>query len=453
MKRFLRFSALLLISSFFLTSCGNEKQGNIADADFDFDGQAVQIVLDENNSDDFLWFTADSSEAEELLKRKNEIEKNYNCEIVFQKQENDIGNFVSSKLASNSNGDIDILISLSYYTRRWAKSGYLIDVINYSDIIDYTDSFRWGYQNDLETAAVDGRLYGIIPYCFPDNMRSFFYILVTNNRLMSEAGYDDMSVFQEENNWSRDIFEELIKNCAQQDKGIYSLDTGLESFLTNSVYASGGSVYNKDTDHTGLRNAGALDGLSWGCEILNKYRDNIYLHDDFRDKFLEGNAAMTTGDSSAITGQFAKNSDIGEFSLLPFPKGSKTDENTATGYIHSFRHMISIPTITDDTEASAVIINELFKPLPSIQNEEDLKQYYRNNVFWSDKDVEILFRESANAEYNYWQEEFHTVLTNMASEALAVSPSAAIVSSIDVAEQIIDKSVRENKEGFKLYFE
>lgn len=456
MKKIFKSALLLILSAIFLTACAPRKSGgndtNI-EGDLDFAGEEINIICDENNSDDFLYFKVDSAEKEELSARKAELEKKYNCKITIQNVEDGVESFVSSKSASNSAGSVDIILSLSYYTKRWAKAGYLYDISEYDDIVDYTDSFAWGDKNDLETMAVDGKIYGVIPASWPDNMKSFFYVIVTNNRLMKEAGYGDVRVYREEGTWSRETFEDFIKNCSQADKGIYSLDTGLESFITTSVYAAGGSVYDSDTGKSGLHRQGALEGLTWGREMLNKYSDKIYLHDDYRDKFLAALASMATADSSALTHSISKNTDIGEFSVLPFPKGPCADEQTPTGYIHSYRHAVSIPKIAGNTEASATIVSEFFAPLSSIPNEEALAEYYRNNVFWSDEDVDILLSESQKAEYNYWQEGFHDIMTSLAKATERISPAAALQSSVSAADNVIEKTIKANKEGFALYFE
>lgn len=457
MKKTFKLSALALISlifPIFTIACdSSEAQSTEKELNYDFSSEEIIIVCDENNSDDFLYFSYDSVEAEELLRRKSEIEEKYGCKITVSNVENDVESFVSSKIASNSKSDIDIIMAFSYYIRRWAGAGYLYDIADYSDIIDYTDSFRWGTKNDLEALAVNGKIYGLLPACFPDNLRSFFYVITTNNQLMKDAGYGDMSVYQEEGTWSREKFEEFIANCSQIDKGIYSLDTGLESFLTTCIYSGGGTIYDSDTGKSGLNNQGVTDSLAWGKGILENYSQQIYLHDDFRDMFLTGYAAMATADSSSITETISKNENIGEFSVLPFPKSENANENTATGYIHSYKHILAIPKIAGDIEASAVVISELFKPLSTMSNSEAIRQYYKQNVFWSDKDVEILFEESEKAEYSYWQEGFHNVLTTIANSTMSSTPAAAIQSSIPTAEHIIENTIKENKEGVELYFE
>ena len=88
-----------------------------------------------------------------------------------------------------------------------------------------------------------------------------------------------------------------------------------------------------------------------------------------------------------------------------------------------------------------------------MSNSEAIRQYYKQNVFWSDKDVEIMFEESEKAEYSYWQEGFHNVLTTIANSTMSSTPAAAIQSSIPTAEHIIENTIKENKEGVEIYFE
>ena len=250
---------VLFLTILLLSGCG--KTETKTENKTDLLGSEINIVCDENNSDGFLWFSSDSKEAEEMLKRKEKIENELNCKINIVNVETGIESYISSKTASNSTGEADITLSLSYYVRRWGKAGYLTDIAEISDEIGFPDTFRWGDENDLETTAVDGTIYGVIPKSFPDNLKSFFYFIVTNDTLVTKATGVSPDIYRE-NGLSRDDLEFLVKNSYQPDSGIYGLDTGLESFLTTCIYSGGGSVYNEETGKTGLRDAGTLEGLT-----------------------------------------------------------------------------------------------------------------------------------------------------------------------------------------------
>ena len=441
---------VLFLTILLLSGCG--KTETKPEDKTDLLGSEINIVCDENNCNGFLWFSSDSKEAEEMRQRKEKIENDLNCKINIVNVETGIESYISSKTASNATGDADITISLSYYVRRWGKAGYLTDIAEISDEIGFPDTFRWGDENDLETTAVDGTIYGIIPKSFPDNLKSFFYFIVTNDTLVTKATGVSTDIYRE-NGLSRDDLEFLVKNSYQPDSGIYGLDTGLESFLTTCIYSGGGSVYNEETGKTGLRDAGTLEALTWGTDFLNKNSDSIYLHDDFRDMFLSGKAAVATADTAAITDDIADNTEIGKFSVFAFPKGSYAKDNTAAGYIHSYKHAIAVPKITSDVEATAAVINEFFAPLSYLSNEDDLKKYYKNEVFWADEDVDTVFSESAKGRYNYWQEGFHTIMTNIAEASVSRSPTAALSSAVTVADNAVETTVKPNREGLKLYFE
>lgn len=442
---FVLFLVLLMLSGCQKTETKTEEKTDLL-------GSEINIICDENNCTGFLWFSSDSKEAEEMRQRKEAIENKFNCKINIVNTETGIESFISSKTASNATGDADITLSLSYYVRRWGKAGYLTDIAEISDAIGFPDSFRWGDENDLETTAVGGTVYGVIPKSFPDNLKSFFYFIVTNDALVTKSTGISPDIYRE-NGLSREDLEFLVKNTYQPSDGIYGLDTGLESFLTTCIYSGGGSVYNEKTRKTGLRDAGTLEALSWGADFLDNNKAAVYLHDDYRDMFLSGKAALATADTAAITDDIADNTEIGRFSVFSFPKGPYATEETAAGYIHSYKHTIAVPKITSDADATAEILNEFFAPLSYLSSEEDLKKYYKNGVFWADEDVETVFGESAKGRYNYWQEGFHNIMTNIAEATVSQSPAAALSSALGIADNSVETTIKPNREGLKLYFE
>ena len=71
----------------------------------------------------------------------------------------------------------------------------------------------------------------------------------------------------------------------------------------------------------------------------------------------------------------------------------------------------------------------------------------------ADEDVDTVFSESAKGRYNYWQEGFHTIMTNIAEASVSRSPTAALSSAVTVADNAVETTVKPNREGLKLYFE
>ena len=171
---------LILIMLFAFTACNkNPEKPEDGGGDYDFGGATITIYCDENTGDSgdntiYLSKNSTSSEAETLKARVAEIEENYNCKIEIRTVASDIEKQVSSLIASNSKGSVDLIFARSYYLRKWGNADYLVDVNDYSDIVDYTDSFRWGTKNTLELLTCNGKIIGVTPACFVDKIHPFY---------------------------------------------------------------------------------------------------------------------------------------------------------------------------------------------------------------------------------------------------------------------------------------
>lgn len=462
---------LLVVMLFAFAACGGneENPSGTSTGDYDFDGATITIYCDENtgsgdDNENFLSYASSSVEAETLQERIAQMEEDYNCTIEVTTVATDIEKQVSSLIASNSKGSVDIIFARSYYLRKWGNADYLVDVNEYSDIVDYTDSFRWGTKNTLELLTCNGKMIGVTPACFVDQLPPFYYVIVSNDKLVMDAGFLDPNVYLEEGTWNRDTFIQMIDECTDASRGIYGLDTGVETFLTLSMLSNGAKIYDETTGRTGFRGTAAVNGLSWGVDVLNNHSASIYLNDDFHEMLYAGNAALGTCDAVETSKTVAKNTSISDstnntgFSILNFPYGpdvSEEDEaNVACGYISTTLNALCIPIIASDVEMSAVVMETLFRPLDIYPDFESLKAYYKNSIYWDDNDVELIYSLAEKAEYNYWVEGFSNVLDTIANNAMTNGANAALESVVNTIDNMLTQNgIIENKEGFATYWE
>lgn len=463
---------LLAAMLFALTACnGDNKPGDGDSAgEYDFGGATITIYCDENtgsgdNNEYYLSYETSSAEAETLKARVEQMQKDYNCKIEIKTVPTDIEKQVSSLIASTSKGAVDIIFARSYYLRKWGNAEYLVDVMDYADIVDYTDSFRWGTKNTLELLTCKGKLIGVTPACFINQLPPFYYVVVANDKLVTNSGFLDPNVYLEEGTWNRDTFVEMIEECTDTSRGIYGLDTGLETFLTLSMLSNGAKLYDENTGKTGFRGSAAVNGLDWGLSVLKSHTNGeIYINQDYHEKFFEGNAALGTVDAVSTSTTVAKNTSISDssnntgFSILNFPYGpdvSEADEaNVACGYISTTLNALCIPTIASDVEASAVVMETLFRPTDLYPDIDSLKNYYKNSIYWDDADVDLIYSLAEKAEYNYWVEGFAGILDDIAESAYTNGANAALSSCVDAIDNILVKNgIIENKEGFATYWE
>lgn len=468
MKALKRIISVGILSAmlFAFAACGktqnNPGGGNAAD--YDFDGATIDIYCDENTGDPgdgsiVLSYNSTSAEADALRKRISELEQNYNCTIKITPVLSDIEKQVSSLVASNSKGEIDLIFARSYYLRKWGNADYLVDVMDYADTVDYTDSFRWGTKNTLELLTCKGKLIGVTPACFVDQLPPFYYVLVANDNIVERAGFSNPNVYLEEGTWNRDTFADMVRECTDASTGVYGLDTGRETFLTLAMLSNGATLYDPETGVTGYRSSAAARGLDWGVQFLRDHASEIYDNAEYHEKLYEGNAALGTVDAVSTSNKVANNNEIADsqskgFSILNFPYGPDADENTACGYISTTLNALCIPIIASDVEASAVVMEYLFSPMDLYPDFESLKSYYKNNIYWDDNDVELIFSLAEKAEYNYWVEGMSSIFENIAESAYVNGAQTALSASVDAIDNVLKTgNVITNKEGFETYWD
>ena len=139
---------------------------------------------------------------------------------------------------------------------------------------------------------------------------------------------------------------------------------------------------------------------------------------------------------------------------MNFPYGPDADENTACGYISTTLNALCIPIIASDVEASAVVMEYLFSPMDLYPDFESLKSYYKNNIYWDDNDVELIFSLAEKAEYNYWVEGMSSIFENIAESAYVNGAQTALSASVDAIDNVLKTgNVITNKEGFETYWD
>ena len=173
MKKYIALLLALVFALSVFTACGGDGEDKKPDdgkkpddqqtEKIDYKGAEINIFLDpDQRTEDetgFLWYEMDNVVAEELTARKAQLEKDYNCKIVFNYDDDDVGGYITSRAATNQTGSVDLIMSISYYFRQWAKADLLVPIDEYKDIVDYKDSFRYGTKNLLELACVNGKIY------------------------------------------------------------------------------------------------------------------------------------------------------------------------------------------------------------------------------------------------------------------------------------------------------
>ena len=417
----------------------------------DFNGLKLSFLCD---SEKFFGYEKDTASYDALSKRIKEVEKKYNCKISYSSNTN-IATFLPSATAA---GDplCDVLYIDDLPFRNLAAGGYLLDLSGYSDIIDVNDSFRWGTKNVLELCAYGGHLYGVTPAAWVDKLAPYYFFLVTNNDMLKTNGFSHPHEYYENGTWNRTVFEEIVNRCADTDKGIYGIDTSSEYIGRMAVYSDGIGLIDEtsETPRSSWHSELVKDDLQWAYDFVTANKQYITQGGESYDRFIEGNSAMALTAIHHFCRKIIYTSAMSEYSVMPFPCSDAVEPGTCGGFFSTGLDTIAMPSLTTNEIESATVINEIWAPMAGCETQELLDAYYISNVFFSATDLEIFKKCMTNIRYNYWVEKVFDPLGSIISTVVngKYTPSQAIDTYIETADELINRIVVPNEEGLRDYF-
>jgi hypothetical protein len=118
------------------------------------------------------------------------------------------------------------------------------------------------------------------------------------------------------------------------------------------------------------------------------------------DAFAEGKSYTSLVTANAVTTGSIAYGDV-PYGIMPFPSGPDVEYGKWAQSVTRI-YGLAIPISAADPECVAHVINELCEPMEEFGgSKEGLIQYYRDNVFTTDLDVEIYFSVENNVRYDY----------------------------------------------------
>jgi hypothetical protein len=409
-----KLTALFLCVFFVLAGCNSaetdEKKSDVPEEPkIDMGGYECLILQDKDIVDPFR-YKEGTLFADTVLARISEIETNYNCKITlgYQGANNDLSSYVTANMGAGSYIG-EMLHSMdSNVASNIAYAGYFYPLTELKDIIDYSDSEKYGGANILEVAMLNSIPYTVSPMMWPEKQSTWVtYVFVANSNLMKQYGFNDPREYIEQKNWTWDSFEECIKNMTvtEGEKKIYSLHAFPNHMAKNAVLSNGVSGITEvdGAVKTDIYGDNCIDALNWAKRILTDYKDNIDIKGsgwpDTYNSFLNNECMMTMTSTGLVTTNIVY--EIDEFALLPFPCGPKGTYGRWAGVFEAAEG-IGIFTNANEPEYAAHIINELYKPFEGLETYDKLVDYYAQNVFFDRSDAEIYLDVGKYARYSYW---------------------------------------------------
>lgn len=386
-----------------------------------FDGRTFYIVSDVSPSDSvhetFLSYGATSQYYDAAIKRFSDVEEKFKCVFKFSTP-------IESReflTAATAEARIDLVIHPTYY-------GGFSDIIQgiYSPIseipaIDYTNSEKWGTPNMLEIFCYDNNLYGVIPALWPiSNIMSSDFVLVINEEMAARNGMTDPRDLFEQGRWTHDEFYETIQhfyNNEDPDKIIYGYSGASRHFLEMAL-KSFNVDFIGDNLNNGYLKPEFIDALNWAEKLISGEYSEMALFNGMKciDHWVDeitGIAAVHMNYLASMKGRSSSSAIITsdkEYGIVPFPS---LDGKSIHAQYERVTNAIMFPSWAETNEEMGVLANAIFEPLEGIETVEQQIEELNTNLFFDERDSQLVFDMISQAKYLYHDEginDFHTAL-------------------------------------------
>lgn len=435
-KKFKRFLSLLLLccTVFSLCSCGQAEPEVVPEyttelGSIDFMG--AEFVFKQNNTYNsteggYLGYVYNTEFADLAKERIDEVQNKYNVkiEIVIDK------NVTQSVQNETYTGEVsfDAVQTKSGALSNIIRAGFMQDLSEVSDYLNYTDAEKWGSIENIKPFCWDSGVFGVIPAAWPMlKYHSMDGPLIVNEDIIRYLNETDPREFVETDEWTWEKFEELMpvyshKNDMGEDvTALYSSDHWL--FRTMQT-TNGEGVIVKDSEgefQLGLHSERTFEAMStaynWAFGEYSSFVDIDDKHQwtDMLQAFVDKKTVFTIANATELIGTTSSISYImSNYGVLPFPRGPHGNNKTTSGTtITETRYGTGIPQLCKDPTMSAIILNAIYEPLPGYETEENIADYLRENFFFDDRDVTNFLDAYRNLYYNYRCEGLTDVYINL----------------------------------------
>lgn len=458
MKR--NFLFLLILMLLFTVACSNSNAEpesfsanllDLSDEDIDLHEFTMDLEFHSEFNDGngaIFGYKSETVFYDRAMAKIADIEKKYNCHI----HENETGMGLSSDftpiLMSGQKYKDAIMIGW-YDLRPYTESGVFEPINEVSDVIDYTDSVKWGSPHLLEWVVWNGNLLGVTPILWPEfYISSFGYVFVFDEQYAKRLGQPDPREYVESDTWDRAQLGNMMNayTVVDGEKVLKALCTCPNHFVDQALHSNNALAYKIVNGEyvSGYHTDEGQEALEWANDFLNiSYKDNL---DPFGndtttlESIIDGRSAMILTYTVYIYGSRARLSfELDEYCVLPFPNGPERKGQGYTGKFDCVKNTLMFPRNGTDLTTSAFICNELFGQLGEYDH-DNLKAFYLKNYFYDERDYDTFHEIAGNTRFSYYSDGFRTRITD-AIAAKNCSVTELLQKSKDKHNELVQKYV------------
>lgn len=465
----LRKLSLILLLCFITVGCSQTTASMLpfidqaASGKTDLEGKTYYIVSDvsptETTHDTFFSYGANTQNYDSAIQRFNDVQKKLNCKLEFAVP-------VGSRdmlLAAAAEKRIDMLVHPIYY-------GGLTDIMSgiYTPIsnipsIDFRNADKWGAPNMLELFCYNNELYGVIPAAWPDgNIMSLDFLMVINEPMVERNGMTDPRDLFEQGQWTHENFLDTVSkfyNTDNPDRTVYGFSGNERHFLDMTLKSFGVDFVTKNGDiyENGYMSDAFVEAFEWASLLLaGEYSEMAIFEGMECVKHWvndETGIAMVHMNYLCSMGGADSSSDIihsdKEYGLVPFPS---LDGKTILAQYERVINGIMFPSWRVTNEDMGVIANELFEPFEGLETIEDQKANLNTNLFFDERDTNLIFDMITEARYLYHDEgidEIHGEMKNKAGTSTATQVQQQYQAKM---EELIEDYIQYARSSYEYIF-
>lgn len=396
-------------------------------------------------------------------RRREEVEKEYNCKIKVISVPTDLNSKIlaGEKVADLVQFDLADLANV-------VNAGYLrpLDSI---EGLDMTDSL-WDYTSTYtKLASFNDRPYAL-SYAVPYEVRGG---IVYNKTLLKKLGIkDNIAELVRNGEWTFDKFLEICKKATVDSNGdgvpeSYGvMSQSGDKYCTDFINANGGRMaIEKDGKIVeNFSDQKVIDGLTFATELANTYNVAYipeawrsketflaggYSQQDWVNEFVNGKAAFYMCESWVLNQLIKPAADDIEYGFVPMPKGPGADDYSCDGhYMLGF----AVTVNNTDLDKAVTIINALAQRPEGFEDDSWIDAAIETEFFQDgDKDsvefYKMLYTKS-NFDYMYGLGDLNALYNNALQPAALWnqgSPSSVLSSMKGTMQQYMDTVYNKNK--------
>lgn len=456
MKRSLKIVCLVLSFIFVLCACQSAAPEIVPEYDTsieaaDLDGFTVKWGY--SYSDKVFGYIEGTAHADMALAREKEVEETLNCKIEIEYAGEAVYSTLRSSVMSGS-PYYDIVTSHTYVLVNDIRAGYLTGL---SGLLDIENTEKWGTPTMLNSAIWNDDIYAVVPYAWPDIMyySCFGYPIAVNEDLIAKLGVTDPREYVENNTWIWDQFELSLAEYTHDDGGrtVYGMATH-DAYFAMMMFLSNGNALSEYVDGQvvcGAYTQSGFEALERARKIYYETcKDYFHPNDPWNfagiDMFVNNEMVLLTAPCNELFG--TENSLLyttDNVGILPYPQGPNATPGQYPSYHESLDYATGIPVNAKDPNAASIVLDAMYEPFDEYKTREDVIAYMADQIFFDERDADIIANMLSNTEYGFFLEGARAVIQNVVEKTESIT--SLLESYEDQYAKIVENYMAHHYEG------